>query len=95
MAMPVMCWRCNSRHWTTQPCKAVAVAVRPMVAEFLSGKPASIPAAKPRTTAVVTEKTADTRRCECGTPIEKPERGPMPKFCTDTCRKRASRRKAS
>lgn len=45
-------------------------------------------ALKPRTPV---RQTADTPVCECGDPIEKPKRGPMPMFCSDRCRKRASR----
>ena len=45
-------------------------------------------AAKPRTPV---RQTADTPVCECGNSIDKPKRGPMPVFCSDKCRKRASR----
>ena len=97
MATPVMCWRCNSRHWTTQPCKAIEVKVRPMVAEFLSGRPVSGAVAKavtkPVSQGAAKQKPVSGGCAHCGGPVPKPERGPAAKYCKPAHRLAAHRAK--
>ena len=101
------CKVCDERHWSHQPHKTDGVKVRPMVREFVSEKPRTItadikdqgvkPFRKPRTVKLrdgaADDFLAAMDRCSCGKALPERKRGPAPKFCSDTCRKRASRGK--
>lgn len=47
--------------------------------------------AKLRTITADKAETPDTVTASCGHRAKRPARGPLPRFCSDTCRKRASR----
>lgn len=102
---PAHCRLCGEPHWSHQPHKFPKdMKVRKMVqqftgkviegtARFIEPVTAVAVVEKPVTARKPRTKTAD-KTCDCGTIITKPERGPWPRFCSDTCRKRASRKKA-
>ena len=67
---------CGEKHLT---------ATRPAHSDWLVTPDKTPDKEKPRT------ETADTVTASCGHPARRPARGPLPRFCSDACRKRASR----
>ena len=89
------CAVCGHKHLT---------ATRPAHADWASDtapKPRTTPDKQPllrtitadrsQTADITPDITADTVLASCGHQAKRPARGPLPRFCSDACRKRASR----
>ena len=91
---PPSCTLCGASHWTREPHLIGDVRVRPGVRRVLGSAYLS----RVTVGAITADKqpklrtiTADTVTASCGHQARRPARGPLPRFCSDACRKRASR----
>ena len=93
-----VCRLCEKAHWSYQGHVLARSVVKNVVVERVErvALPAEAEVKHVEPSMVLVGKAGESgaRACEqCGKALVKPLKGPWPRFCGDTCRKKASRKK--